>query len=53
MSAPAQRLRFGLFEVDLQSGELFRQGAKLKLQNPANTMLGPIRELRQIEIDES
>ena len=27
-------------------------GAKLKLQNPANTMLGPIRELRQIEIDE-
>ena len=27
-------------------------GAKLKLENPANTVLGPIRELRQIEIDE-
>jgi len=27
-------------------------GAQLKLQNPGNTMLGPIRELRQIEIDE-
>ena len=28
-------------------------GAKLKLKNPANTKLAPIRELRQIEIDES
>jgi hypothetical protein len=27
-------------------------GAKLKLENPANTVLEPIRELRQIEIDE-
>lgn len=27
-------------------------GAKRKLKNPANTKLAPIRELRQIEIDE-
>jgi len=29
---PARRFRFGLFEVDVQSGELHRQGLKIKLQ---------------------
>jgi DNA-binding response OmpR family regulator len=27
------RIRFGVFEVDTQSGELFRQGSKVKLQD--------------------
>ena len=27
----AQRIRFGAFELDRQSGELYKQGAKLKL----------------------
>jgi DNA-binding winged helix-turn-helix (wHTH) protein len=33
MGAMAPRIRFGVFEVDPLSGELFRQGSKVKLQN--------------------
>ncbi len=33
MEAPATHIRFGIFEVDPRSGELFRQGHRLKLQN--------------------
>jgi TolB-like protein/Tfp pilus assembly protein PilF len=33
MESPAPRIRFGIFEVDPRSGELFRQGSKIKLQN--------------------
>ncbi len=29
---PAQRLRFGIFEADLRSGELTKQGTRLRLQ---------------------
>jgi DNA-binding winged helix-turn-helix (wHTH) protein len=29
----ASRLRFGMFEVDPRSGELLRQGSRIKLQN--------------------
>ncbi len=28
-----RQIRFGMFEVDTRSGELFRQGAKIRLQN--------------------
>ncbi len=33
MGAPSPRIRFGIFEVDPRSGELFRQGCRVKLQN--------------------
>ncbi|MBV8867644.1 MAG: winged helix-turn-helix domain-containing protein [Acidobacteriaceae bacterium] len=33
MGAPGPQIRFGIFEVDPRSGELFRQGSKVKLQN--------------------
>ncbi len=33
MGNASPRIHFGIFEVDLRSGELFRQGAKVKLQN--------------------
>jgi TolB-like protein/Tfp pilus assembly protein PilF len=33
MEATAPRIRFGIFEVDPRSGELFRQGSRVKLQN--------------------
>jgi TolB-like protein/Flp pilus assembly protein TadD len=33
MGTASPRVRFGIFEVDLQSGELFRHGFKVKLQN--------------------
>ncbi len=33
MGAPAPHIRFGIFEVDARSGELYRQGFKVKLQN--------------------
>ena len=32
-SHPSPRLRFGVFEVDLRSGELRKQGLKIKLQD--------------------
>src|SRR5215470_12119765 len=28
---PAERIRFGIFEADLRSGELYKQGRKIKL----------------------
>lgn len=33
MEAPATHIRFGIFEVHPRSGELFRQGHRVKLQN--------------------
>ena len=33
MGVAAPYIRFGVFEVDLRSGELFRQGSRIKLQN--------------------
>ncbi len=33
VSSASRNLRFGVFEVDLQAGELRRQGVKIKLQN--------------------
>src|ERR1700694_4823928 len=48
MGFPA-RLRFGVFEVDLQSGELRKQGVKLKLQDQPFQILAALLE-RQAEI---
>src|ERR1700733_1321377 len=42
-------LRFGIFEVDLQSGELRRQGVKVKLQDQPFQVLVMLLE-RQGEI---
>jgi TolB-like protein/Tfp pilus assembly protein PilF len=33
MGATPPKIRFGVFEVDPRSGELFRQGSRIKLQN--------------------
>ncbi len=33
MGTPAPHIRFGVFELDPRSGELFRQGSRVKLQN--------------------
>ena len=33
MGAIPPKIRFGVFEVDPRSGELFRQGSRIKLQN--------------------
>ena len=33
METPARHIRFGVFDVDCGSGELFRHGARIKLQN--------------------
>src|SRR6266849_3212214 len=43
MGFPA-RLRFGVFEVDLQSGELRKQGVKLKLQDQPFQILAALLE---------
>jgi len=48
MGFPA-RLRFGVFEVDLESGELRKQGLKLKLQDQPFQILAALLE-RQGEI---
>jgi len=48
MGFPA-RLRFSVFEVDLQSGELRKQGVKLKLQDQPFQILAALVE-RQGEI---
>lgn len=42
MSSP--RIRFGIFEVDLRSGELFRHGSRLKLQNQLFQILAVLLE---------
>ena len=43
MGFPA-RLRFGVFEVDLESGELRKQGLKLKLQDQPFQILAALLE---------
>ncbi|MBV8570490.1 MAG: winged helix-turn-helix domain-containing protein [Acidobacteriaceae bacterium] len=40
----APRVRFGAFEVDLRSGEIFRYGSKLKLQNQPFQVLAVLLE---------
>lgn len=42
--APPDRVRFGVFEVDLRSGELFRQGCKVKLHRQAFQTLALLLE---------
>jgi len=40
----AQKIRFGAFELDRQSGELFKQGTKLKLQGQPIAVLALLLE---------
>ena len=42
--APATHIRFGIFEVDPRSGELFRQGHRVKLQNQLFQLLAVLLE---------
>src|SRR5262252_11074202 len=44
MLKKASSVRFGLFEADLQSGELLRQGAKVRLQEQPFQILGLLLE---------
>src|SRR3989454_12415893 len=48
MEAPKQSLRrvvrFGVFEVDLRAGELFKQGIKIKLQQQPFRVLARLLE---------
>src|ERR1700758_909150 len=45
MGAPnTSRIHFGVFEIDLRSGELFRCGSKLKLQNQFFQVLAVLLE---------
>jgi TolB-like protein/DNA-binding winged helix-turn-helix (wHTH) protein/Tfp pilus assembly protein PilF len=41
---PTRRLRFGIFEVDLQTGELTKQGKRLKLQEQPFQLLAMLLE---------
>jgi TolB-like protein/Flp pilus assembly protein TadD len=42
LMGPTPRIRFGVFEVDPRSGELFRQGSKVKLQNQLFQLLAAL-----------
>src|SRR5205085_8385514 len=44
MEARASHIRFGVFEVDPRSGELFRHGSKIKLQNQLFQLLAVLLE---------
>jgi DNA-binding winged helix-turn-helix (wHTH) protein/tetratricopeptide (TPR) repeat protein len=44
VSRPSSTVRFGVFEVDLQAGELRRRGRKLKLQDQPFQVLGLLLE---------
>lgn len=44
LGAPPDRIRFGVFEADLRSGELFRQGRKVKLHPQAFQTLALLLE---------
>lgn len=44
MPSPARRVRFGAFEVDLQSGELRKHGLKIKLQDQPFQILALLLE---------
>jgi Tol biopolymer transport system component/DNA-binding winged helix-turn-helix (wHTH) protein len=41
---PPTRKRFGIFEIDLETGELYRNGARLKLQEQPFQMLAMLLE---------
>jgi DNA-binding winged helix-turn-helix (wHTH) protein len=41
---PSHRVRFGLFEVDLRTGELWRSGRKLKLTGQPFSVLAILLE---------
>src|SRR5260370_37942910 len=43
-SLPSSRVRFGAFELNLQSGELFKHGRKIKLQTQSFLILASLLE---------
>src|SRR5215475_15554739 len=43
-TAPGRRLRFGVFDVDLRSGELRKHGIRLKLQDQPFQILALLLE---------
>src|ERR1041384_2723562 len=48
-SAPASLIRFGIFEVDLVSGELRRRGVKIKLQEqPFQVLVALVQHPREV-----
>jgi TolB-like protein len=49
ISRPAHRVRFGIFEVDLRTGELWKSGRKLKLTGQPFSVLAMLLE-RQGEV---
>src|SRR5215467_10271450 len=44
MSSPAERVRFGAFEVDLEAGEVRKHGLKIKLQDQPFQILALLLE---------